>query len=77
MKIYPCYYGGDLMPWANSVVAGNLIFLSGSEGRDPSRKQEYPEGIEPKESPVVEGVEAQTVNGGRKVRRVAVEKCGT
>jgi enamine deaminase RidA (YjgF/YER057c/UK114 family) len=60
MKIHPCYYAGDLMPWASAIVSGNLVFLSGSEGRDPNRKQEYPSGREPKRSPVVRGVEAQT-----------------
>jgi enamine deaminase RidA (YjgF/YER057c/UK114 family) len=52
-------YGGDQMPWAEYVVAGKIIFLSGAEGRDVTRKQEYPGG-EPAESPVHDGVEAQT-----------------
>jgi enamine deaminase RidA (YjgF/YER057c/UK114 family) len=57
--IEPAHYGGDQMPWAEYVIAGNIIFLSGAEGRDVSRKQEYPDG-EPAESPVYEGIEAQT-----------------
>ena len=57
--IEPAHYGGDQMPWAEYVIAGDIVFLSGAEGRDMSRKQEYPEG-EPAESPVYEGVEAQT-----------------
>lgn len=57
--IQDTYYGGDQMPWAEHVIAGNIVFLSGAEGRDMSKKQEYPDG-EPRESPVYEGVEAQT-----------------
>jgi enamine deaminase RidA (YjgF/YER057c/UK114 family) len=57
--IEEAHYGGDQMPWAEYVVAGNIVFLSGAEGRDRSRKQEYPDG-EPSESPVYESVEAQT-----------------
>ncbi len=59
LTIQDTYYGGDQMPWAEYVIAGNIVFLSGAEGRDMSRKQEYPDG-EPAESPVYEGVEAQT-----------------
>lgn len=57
--IQDTYYGGDQMPWAEYVIAGNIVFLSGAEGRDMSKKQEYPDG-EPPESPVYRGVEAQT-----------------
>ena len=57
--VEPAHYGGDRMPWAEYVIAGPIVFLSGAEGRDMSRKQEYPDG-EPAESPVYEGVEAQT-----------------
>lgn len=53
------YYGGDQMPWAEYVSAGKIVFLSGAEGRDVNKKQEYPDG-EPAESPVHEGTEAQT-----------------
>ena len=59
LTIQDAHYGGDQMPWAEYVIAGNLVFLSGAEGRDMGRKQEYPDG-EPSESPVYEGVEAQT-----------------
>jgi enamine deaminase RidA (YjgF/YER057c/UK114 family) len=59
LTIENAYYGGDQMPWAEYVLAGKIVFLSGAEGRDPSRKQEYPDG-EPAESPVHEGIEAQT-----------------
>ena len=52
-------YGGDQMPWAEYVIAGPIVFLSGAEGRDMAKKQEYPDG-EPQESPVYEGIEAQT-----------------
>jgi enamine deaminase RidA (YjgF/YER057c/UK114 family) len=65
LVIQEAHYGGDQMPWAEYVIAGNVIFLSGAEGRDMSRKQEYPGG-EPPESPVYEGVEAQA--------RAALEK---
>jgi enamine deaminase RidA (YjgF/YER057c/UK114 family) len=57
--IQAAHYGGDQMPWAEYVIAGKIIFLSGAEGRDMARKQEYPDG-EPAQSPVYEGVEAQT-----------------
>ena len=63
--IQDAHYGGDQMPWAEYVVAGNIVFLSGAEGRDMSKKQEYPDG-EPPESPLYAGVEAQT--------RAALEK---
>lgn len=53
------YYGGDRMPWAEYVTAGKIVFLSGAEGRDTAKKQEYPDG-EPSDSPVYEGPEAQT-----------------
>jgi enamine deaminase RidA (YjgF/YER057c/UK114 family) len=59
LVIEKTYYGGDQMPWAEYVIAGNIVFLSGAEGRDMSKKQEYPDG-EPPESPVYEGPEAQT-----------------
>jgi enamine deaminase RidA (YjgF/YER057c/UK114 family) len=59
LTIEAANYGGDQMPWAEYVIAGNVVFLSGAEGRDMSRKQEYPDG-EPEESPVYEGPEAQT-----------------
>lgn len=59
LTIQEAHYGGDQMPWAEYVIAGNIVFLSGSEGRDMARKQEYPDG-EPPTSPVYEGVEAQT-----------------
>lgn len=59
LVISDAFYGGDQMPWAEYVIAGNIVFLSGAEGRDPMRKQEYPEG-EPNESPVHQGIEAQT-----------------
>ncbi len=49
------------MPWANSIISGNLVFLSGAEGRDPNKKQEYPELVEPAESPVPASVEEQTL----------------
>ena len=51
--IQEAHYGGDQMPWAEFVIAGNTVFLSGAEGRDMSTKQEYPGG-EPPESPVYE-----------------------
>jgi enamine deaminase RidA (YjgF/YER057c/UK114 family) len=57
--IEDAYYGGDQMPWAQYVVAGKLILLSGAEGRDVTKKQEYPDG-EPPESPVHAGAAAQT-----------------
>jgi enamine deaminase RidA (YjgF/YER057c/UK114 family) len=59
LVIEGAHYGGDQMPWAEYVTAGKIVFLSGAEGRDMSKKQEYPDG-EPPESPVYEGVEAQT-----------------
>ena len=59
LQIENAHYGGDQMPWAEYVVAGKIIFLSGAEGRDMARKQEYPDG-EPEASPVYEGVAAQT-----------------
>lgn len=59
LVIENAYYGGDQMPWAEYVAAGKILFLSGAEGRDMSKKQEYPDG-EPAESPVYQGVEAQT-----------------
>ncbi|MGI9557421.1 MAG: RidA family protein [Solirubrobacterales bacterium] len=68
-------YGGDQMPWAEYVAAGKIIFLSGSEGRDMSKKQEYPDG-EPDESPVYEGVEAQTRASLQKIAERVV-KAGT
>lgn len=45
--IQEAHYGGDQMPWAEFVIAGNTVFLSGAEGRDMSRKQEYPGGEPP------------------------------
>lgn len=53
------YYGGDQMPWAEYVIAGNIVFLSGAEGRDMTKKQEYP-GPEDPGGAVYQGVEAQT-----------------
>ncbi len=52
LTIEPANYGGDQMPWAEYVIAGNIVFLSGAEGRDMSRKQEYPDG-EPRFKPLV------------------------
>jgi enamine deaminase RidA (YjgF/YER057c/UK114 family) len=57
--IEDCYYAGDQMPWAEYVTAGNIVFLSGAEGRDMSKNQEYPEG-EIEAGAVYEGIEAQT-----------------
>jgi enamine deaminase RidA (YjgF/YER057c/UK114 family) len=68
MKIVPCYYAGDKMPWASYIKSGNLIFLSGSEARDPNKKQEYPELAEPPESPVPESVEEQTLIVWNKIK---------
>ncbi|HKP17330.1 MAG TPA: Rid family hydrolase [Gaiellaceae bacterium] len=59
LTISPAEYGGDRMPWAEYVIAGNIVFLSGAEGRDVSKKQEYPDG-EPAESPVYPTIEEQT-----------------
>lgn len=52
-------YGGKKMPWASYVVAGPFIFLSGTEGRDPSKEQEYPDGT-PDDEPMFVGLEGQT-----------------
>jgi enamine deaminase RidA (YjgF/YER057c/UK114 family) len=82
LVIENAYYGGDQMPWSEYVKAGNILFLSGAEGRDMSKKQEYPDG-EPLESPVYEGVYAQTtaclskiaercVKAGGKLENIAV-----
>ncbi|MDA4131171.1 MAG: Rid family hydrolase [Thaumarchaeota archaeon] len=76
MKIVPCYYAGDKMPWANYVASGNLIFLSGAEGRNPNKKQEYPALIEPKESPVPPTVEEETLNIWKKIKE-RLEDAGT
>jgi enamine deaminase RidA (YjgF/YER057c/UK114 family) len=75
LVIEKTYYGGDQMPWAEYVIAGNIVFLSGAEGRDMSKKQEYPDG-EPPESPVYEGPEAQTRACLEKIAE-RVEKAGT
>jgi enamine deaminase RidA (YjgF/YER057c/UK114 family) len=75
LVIEKTYYGGDQMPWAEYVIAGNIVFLSGAEGRDMSKKQEYPDG-EPSESPVYEGPEAQTRACLEKIVE-RVEKAGT
>ncbi len=34
-KTYPLMYAGKKMPFARSVVAGDLVFLSGMSGRTP------------------------------------------
>jgi enamine deaminase RidA (YjgF/YER057c/UK114 family) len=52
-------YGGKLMPWAAYVIAGNIVFLSGAEGRDPSKEQEYPDGT-PAPAPMFASIEDQT-----------------
>lgn len=56
------------MPWANYIISGNLVFLSGAEGRDPNKKQEYPELVEPAESPVPPSLEEQTLIVWNKIR---------
>jgi enamine deaminase RidA (YjgF/YER057c/UK114 family) len=33
-KIYPCFVGGKQKPYANCVVVGKTIYLSGMNGRD-------------------------------------------
>lgn len=33
-KIYPCFVAGKQKPYANCVVVGNTIYLSGMNGRD-------------------------------------------
>lgn len=33
-KIYPCFVGGKQKPYANCVVVGNTIYLSGMNGRN-------------------------------------------
>lgn len=75
LVIQDTYYGGDQMPWAEYVIAGPIVFLSGAEGRDVSKKQEYPGG-EPSESPVYDGVEAQTRACLEKIAE-RVERAGT
>jgi enamine deaminase RidA (YjgF/YER057c/UK114 family) len=76
LEIEKAWYGGDQMPWAEYVVAGKIIFLSGAEGRDMSRKQEYPDG-EPPTSPVYEGVAAQTRACLEKIAQRVVKAGGT
>ena len=39
--------GGDVMPWGNAIVEGTkFLVCSGHTGRDPNKKQEYPELLE-------------------------------
>ena len=42
ITIENCYYGGDQMPWAEYAIVGDLIFLSGAEGRDMSEEAGVP-----------------------------------
>ncbi|MFC1995703.1 hypothetical protein ACFLVM_02370 [Chloroflexota bacterium] len=43
----PEVLAGDVMPWGNVIVEGNKwLFCAGMTGRDPNKKQEYPEQLE-------------------------------
>lgn len=49
------------MPWASYVIAGDFIWLSGAEGRNPDKEQEYPDGT-PDPEPMFAGIQAQTLS---------------
>ncbi len=78
IKRVPVYYGGKRMPWGKVTIvrdAKGLIFLAGTEGRNPEISQEFDKS---KRTPgtVVEGAEAQARMCFEKIKS-GLEECGS